>query len=474
MLFSKWVSEPPRISKLFTLLSIVFCWSLVAVISGDALGTLHDRWTRWDENYSHGYVLLCFALLECARRFNQSPLERSRLHSVLGLGLYLIFLAIWVVGVSVQMEALQLLAIPGLFFSTLYAFAGKHAAISCLPTLALLLLAIPVWDILVAPLQSLTTVAATFLVKLFSVSAFIEGNQFTLPAGVVYIAGGCSGLAFFLMALTLSAINAINRRYPLLFGFMTIALFASMAIVGNWIRVTALILIAYYSEMQSPLVSDHALFGWLIFAGLFVVFVFTVRGLEAKMPAAAHSRSLSPSASGSLSSGLFLLVVIVVTTAIVSFRLPNMMPVKINSATESSSACWMPPYVGYDHIECRQKALQRKIWDYVVLTYHYQKQGKELISSGNRLANSGNVQVISDNGRIQVAIVQESKKSRVVIWSYRIGGKYTTDALTGKLLQLTILLKPEQAVSFVALVAPCSTNCETLARGVNLEEFGFD
>jgi exosortase/archaeosortase family protein len=33
----------------------------------------------------------------------------------------------------------------------------------------------------------------------------------------------------------------------------------------NWLRITALILIGQYSDMQAEIISDHNMFGWWLF-----------------------------------------------------------------------------------------------------------------------------------------------------------------------------------------------------------------
>jgi hypothetical protein len=39
-----------------------------------------------------------------------------------------------------------------------------------------------------------------------------------------------------------------------------------LGLVTNWVRIFILVLVGYYSQMQNNLVSDHELFGWLLFA----------------------------------------------------------------------------------------------------------------------------------------------------------------------------------------------------------------
>ncbi|MFT6734146.1 MAG: exosortase A [Polaribacter sp.] len=132
------------------------------------------------------------------------------------------------------------------------------------PALFLIFL-IPVWGSLTQTLQSLSTLAVTQLMALTAIPVFVEENFITIPEGVFEIAGGCSGLRYLIVSLAISSLyiflNIKNNKHALLFLFFAIfgALFA------NWIRITLLILIGHYTNMESELMTDHNSFGWYIY-----------------------------------------------------------------------------------------------------------------------------------------------------------------------------------------------------------------
>lgn len=138
------------------------------------------------------------------------------------------------------------------------------------PALFLIFL-IPGWGLLTPLLQKLSVSSVTLLMSFSGIPTFVDGNFVTIPAGVFEIADGCSGLRYLIVSLSISS----------LFVFLYIkntkkaVMFFSMAILGalltNWIRITALILIGEYTNMQSDLMTDHNTFGWYLYVPFLVL-----------------------------------------------------------------------------------------------------------------------------------------------------------------------------------------------------------
>lgn len=123
----------------------------------------------------------------------------------------------------------------------------------------------PIWGILTTVLQKISTVVVTFLMGFSGIPTFVEGQFITIPAGAFEIADGCSGLRYFIVSLAISSLFTFlyikNTKKALLFLSVAIA----GALITNWIRITALILIGEYTNMQSPLMEDHNTFGWYLY-----------------------------------------------------------------------------------------------------------------------------------------------------------------------------------------------------------------
>ncbi|WP_206483092.1 exosortase [Thalassotalea sp. G2M2-11] len=160
-----------------------------------------------------------------------------------------------------------------LFLSSLIALIFRPSIKVLFPSLFLIFL-VPIWGVLTTPLQELSTLAVTLIMQVTGIPIFVEENLITIPAGIFEIAGGCSGLRYLLVSL------AISSLYTFLYidKFKPAVLFVVFAILGalltNWIRITALILIGHYTNMESELMTDHNTFGWYLYIP-FMLLLFT-------------------------------------------------------------------------------------------------------------------------------------------------------------------------------------------------------
>tara|TARA_R110002096_G_scaffold3405_3_gene16826 strand:- start:1164 stop:2552 length:1389 start_codon:yes stop_codon:yes gene_type:complete len=130
---------------------------------------------------------------------------------------------------------------------------------------ALLIFIFPIWGALVPLLQDIAIKAVTFIMGFTAIPIYVEKEFITIPAGVFEIAGGCSGLRYLIVSLAISSLFIFlyikNIKRACL--FLTVAIVG--ALITNWIRITALIMIGDYTDMQSSLMTDHNAFGWYLY-----------------------------------------------------------------------------------------------------------------------------------------------------------------------------------------------------------------
>ncbi|AOW77055.1 hypothetical protein A3Q34_09420 [Colwellia sp. PAMC 20917] len=139
---------------------------------------------------------------------------------------------------------------------------------------AFLIFIFPFWGVLVPLLQNLSIAAVTYMMSFTGVPTYVEAEFVTIPAGIFEIADGCSGLRYMIVSLAIGS----------LFIFLNIrdtkraALFLSLTILGalltNWIRITALILIGEYTNMESSLMEDHNTFGWYLYVPFMILLFY--------------------------------------------------------------------------------------------------------------------------------------------------------------------------------------------------------
>ncbi|MDN3648149.1 archaeosortase/exosortase family protein [Reinekea marina] len=454
--------RPSMAILLYLLAIIVIAFSFFF----NTLLSLHTKWTQWDEAYSHGYPLFLIALYYCCAQL-VSAKQQWRGHLAYSL-VSIIPAVIWAYGEATQLQVLQQIALPMAIFTLALPLVGMKIGLRIIPVFLLMSLAIPVWDVVNPILRALTTEAATFLVRLVGITAYIDGFSFTLPYGTVVIAGGCSGLAFFMMALSLSGINAFYRRLTLKYAVLSIALLVTLSVVGNWLRVTALIMIAYYSKMQHSLVYEHGSFGWWIFAGIFFLYLWLIRNYAEQPAKAASAQEVSHLKNARPVWALTLAVVFMAA-------LPIYMVVQSAKATQAQPTnsmtnnyddqIWLPNYSGFDAQAHTSLMLANTQWQASQLLYTTQEQGKELVSSDNRMATE-NAKLIHDvitaeGNKLNLDVIQTGNRSRIVVWAYKLGSQLKTSAFSAKHAQFIEVLRGNPSAELVYLTKTCQqARCE--------------
>ncbi|MEM6584063.1 MAG: exosortase, partial [Pseudomonadota bacterium] len=136
----------------------------------------------------------------------------------------------------------------------------------------------PVWGPINEFLQWSSIWMVTLLMNQTGIPTFVYQEYVEIPAGTFQIADGCSGLRYVIAALALVVFYGVLHfeRVRSLAILAAFALFGAM--ITNWLRIVALILIGYFSDMQAPIIKDHNMFGWFLFAPLmFITFYFADR-----------------------------------------------------------------------------------------------------------------------------------------------------------------------------------------------------
>jgi len=463
----------------FPILPLLVIFSLILWLLQDSLYPLHHRWTQWDGSYSHGYLLVVVGLLFVFRDL------RPKLQFVNAHWLYIPLIIgpslVWSFGYATQIAVLQQMALPALLAFLILPLIGLRRFWTLLFPLALLYLAIPMWEVLLPPLRAMTSYVATWGVRLLGVPAFIDGFSFTLPYGTVVIAGSCAGLSYFLMGLVLACINSGHRHYSFKHTLMSIGLMCVLAIVSNWFRVYSLILIAYYSQMQSSLVYDHGNYGWWIFFTVFCLFLWLVRNFP-EYQAVAVRNQVATKLNWVLNGSLVLLVTGALALAVPIWLLTsgdkpmNVNQQRVNPATAANqewtsltpaaaNSQFRPGYSGYDQAFYWQTSLAGRPWTVGQLIYQTQKQGKELISDSNSLS-SDRVQIteleaLAVNSKLAVYLIG-GRSSRLVVTTLQIGNRLEIEAMVGKVVQFSEMLAGRPAVAFWYASTQCTSyRCET-------------
>ena len=244
-----------------------------------ALISILERWIRIDEAYGHGFLIfiiaiyLVYRLQDDISRIKPEPVRISLL-PIAGISL------LWGISYFLDIEIIQQVLMPVLILSIILFISGKSMFKLLLFPVCFIYFAIPVWDYLTGALVGLTIYINKFMLTITHITAYIQGDSVLIPSGRIVIEGGCSGLRYLIICTALTSLSSYLylKHWKDAAILVTTGIFIGLFI--NWTRVFTLILIGYYSKMTSPLIKNHELYGWVLFA----VFFFPVLILFRKSP----------------------------------------------------------------------------------------------------------------------------------------------------------------------------------------------
>lgn len=249
-------------------------WVASLALYWASIPPLLHQWAQTDESLGHApllFLLICWWIWSCRQQFNESatapPLLAAGVVGLISGGWFVVSLG--------DVELLeQLLLIPLLLALAALTAGWRSARVLIAPAL-MLIFCLPLFDSLNAQLVDIASWSVGGILQLTSLTSFISGNTITLPAGAIIIADGCSGLRYLVIGLATAnlaaSMNRLGGRDHLVLNLIAVA---AMLCV-NWIRILIIVLVAYVTDMQSPLVRNHEGFGWVVFAfGLLPVILY--------------------------------------------------------------------------------------------------------------------------------------------------------------------------------------------------------
>ena len=238
-----------------------------------------SRWFKFDESYSHGWLLLLVSVVLVVRTIKrESPVSGFY---PLWLVPFALALMAYGLGDMLRLQALQEITVVPLLLGALAILLGWRQVKAFIIPVGVLIFAVPVWDYLSWTLQLITVEINQLLLGLFDIEFEVEGVfVYLIGVGAFEVAHGCSGLRYLLVGQSLAALygelNFRRLRSRVLF-FLIAVLFSLLA---NWIRVFVIIYMGYETNMQTSLIRNHDNFGWWVFAAALVPLFFIGRKLE--------------------------------------------------------------------------------------------------------------------------------------------------------------------------------------------------
>jgi exosortase A len=426
--------------------------------------------------YTHGWMIAGSTLWLIARR--RVEINSTAITPHLAAAILLLPLSVtWLIAVRAGIQIVHLVLLPALMWTAVWAIFGRRVAASVSLPIFFLLLGMPLWDSVNSWLQWGTVHACDLLLGLTGIPAYVEGNLVHLRVGTFEVAGGCSGLHFFIVALALAVLYGEIGRDSVKTRLLFVLLALALAMLTNWIRVYVIIVAGHLTAMQHPLVHTHYGFGWCIFAVMMAAFFLVARRFPQTMRSSIDGGFTSANAVSwhRCVTGVLLLIAVPVFAWLSPLGAASL-PAENAAAlaptwarmTDTSGAivdAWHPRFIGADRetVSRFENADHEDVQMYVA-TYAFQKQGKELVGYDNSLLDESIETVISE---AEIAsppsierVLQSHRGESVIRYSYRIGSMRTVNDRKAQLWYAVASLMRPVTSQVIALRSPCLPDCD--------------
>tara|TARA_Y100001001_G_scaffold112414_1_gene110054 strand:- start:15914 stop:17338 length:1425 start_codon:yes stop_codon:yes gene_type:complete len=231
---------------------------------------LAQEWIQFEQVLVHGLptflIFIGILLIHPPKPAKQG----SKTISWPGGAVLILSVIVWGLLELVRIDTLSYLMLPVGLLAVCWTLLGLSSAVRFFPYVLLFGLSLPFWADIVPFLVTLATIVVGKAISSMGMTALIEGANITLPYGRLVIADGCSGIRYFAVSILVATIIAILNDYRWKGWLVVIVIGAGLALIVNWVRITALVVIAYQSNMESELVTNHETFGWLVYAGFLI------------------------------------------------------------------------------------------------------------------------------------------------------------------------------------------------------------
>jgi exosortase len=463
-----------------SVLALVLSVGALWLLCSSTLLSLFERWSQWDESYSHGWLILALSLFLAVRAARRTALEGMGLWSI---PLLAMALAVWIVSDAVNIIIVQQLLIPVMLWLMLGLAGGWRFARAFSFTAAFIYLAIPIWDYLTPLLVGMTVSVVALWVALLDIPLLIEGVRISLPSGHFVVADGCSGLRYFVVALAFSVLYAKLYARSIKTRFAIVVSGIAVGLVANWIRVFSLVLIGHTTQMQSPLMKEHDYFGLWVFAACLFIFIFVLGRL---LPALPDAKEPEPSAVMELDNawkgspwtnwaGLTLTIAVsFVMVHVSSAQLQKLIPAVLFERQVDLPKALQPSlmFAISDRVMSQQSfRVEGSPMAYLLVNHYSREQSKQDFLPYRTWFNKQQWMILDEAlvapavsdvetmGYLQLEQRQSHDRWNLIYW-FEVGARVSSNQYEAKLLELPALMEQRQDARLVMIAQLCRVSCE--------------
>jgi exosortase A len=456
----------PGATKIWWLSGLLVLASLLWLFTwyGETTLSTVAIWERSD-TYAHGFLIFPIsAYLIWARRHELFKLQPEPsligLIALAGLGFA------WLLADSAEVLVVSQYALVAMVPAIVWAILGSAVGLTLLFPLLFLLFAVPVGEFLLPPLMNFTADFTVTALRLTGIPVFREGNFFTVPSGSWSVVEACSGLRYLIASLTLGCLFAyLTYRSPWRrVAFIVLSII--VPIIANGFRAYMIVMIGHLSNNKLATGVDHVIYGWVFF-GFVMMLLFWV-GSKWREPEEAVTKTSASqgNASEKVTTPLGRMAAIAAAGALVTaiwpsyarhldILLTNPAPIALTSPAPNLQWAksdrivtdWQPLF-----LTAHGQAKQAYVKDggnveLLIKYYRNQRQGAELINSGNQLTSTRHASwgLISDTSSqlrvgnksldVSEAVLRSSQNRLLVFTWYWVGGHYTDSVYLAKIYQ---------------------------------------
>ena len=360
------------------------------------LGAVQSMAATWltSSAYHHGIIVAPVATWLILRRRDwryADPSRDWRGALVIG-GATLLFLAGNAANVALVEQASFVLAVIG---AVILCFGADLSRRWAFP-LVFLFFMVPFGVEATPALQDLTSRVVACLLNLSGVATIRDGFILSTATGRFEIAESCSGLRFLLASAMISILFASTSftRWSSRAAFIAAAIIG--ALIANWLRAYAVIVIATLSNRQFGVGADHVALGWAIYALLIVGLALFARPyVVSETSARAAKRQRTPGASVHVTlATMTVLSVIIVFNAADAKRAdiaisPNAVitPSADGFALSQPDTRWTPHVPNADALQSTVETSSDTTLTIGAAYFHYDRAGAEIAGSDVRAAD---------------------------------------------------------------------------------------
>ncbi len=467
-----------------------FAIAVIALLVG-YWQTVQSLVWAWGHDGTYQYAFLIFPLsLWVAFSLRHQLRANAPAPSIWGLAAVAVLVFVWYAGHLLDVNLPQHFALVAFFPALVLACWGWRALwVLLFPLGYLVVFAVPWGDALVGPLQDITAHFAVRALELTGTPVLLNGREIMTPSAVWMVADACSGVKFFIACTALGSLYAylMYQRWWKRAVFVVLA--AVAPVIANGLRVYFTILIGETWGMKYATGTDHMIFGWQFF-GTVLLLLLLVGWFFRDNPVV---RQVLP-VHGGRSVGArrvvwpVALALLVVGPALAA-RLAGPAAVEVLHLTAPTIAGWIGPQASADGWQPvfngaagQLRAAYRSVsGNDVVELFHAvytgkPRRGHNLITHGNDLYDSADLQVLSHTSR-QVDLaggrgttagelwLAGATGPRLVWYWYCVDNRCTSSPVLTKLLQAWDVLRGHMPRSSVwALSSPVASSGLDQAR----------